>query len=82
MDCGEQDPVVLEFDHINPAEKTQSVASLISRYQVSRLMEEIEKCEVRCANCHRRRTAAQLGYYQDIRTLPGLPDEDLLAHLL
>lgn len=81
VDCGEQDPVVLEFDHTNPAEKRYSVANLVSRYTLNTLIIEINKCQVRCANCHRRKTAAQLGYYQDIRLLPGMPDEDVLAHL-
>ena len=81
VDCGEQDPVVLEFDHVNPSDKVQSVSNLISRYTLSILITEINKCEVRCANCHRRKTAAQLGYYQDIRTLPGMLDEDMLAQL-
>ena len=82
IDCGEDDPIVLEFDHINPDDKSSSVAALISRYSLNRLIAEIEKCEVRCANCHRRKTAAQLGHYQDIRTMPIMPDEDILAQLI
>lgn len=55
VDCGEADPVVLEFDHVR-GEKKGNISSL-SRGQVSEktLLEEIQKCEVRCANCHRRR---------------------------
>lgn len=58
VDCGESDIVVLEFDHVgnkraNVSELAWSMASL------SRLEAEIACCEVRCCNCHRRRTAAR-----------------------
>lgn len=57
MDCGEADPIVLDFDHVR-GEKLDNVASLITGAgKFSRLMTEIEKCDVRCANCHRRKTA-------------------------
>lgn len=64
VDCGETDPVVLEFDHRNPAEKTDNIARMLSISAVwPKVLLEIEKCDVRCANCHRRRTAIQFGWY-------------------
>jgi hypothetical protein len=55
-DCGERDPLLLEYDHVGP--KRNGVMKL-ARDEVSiRLLEEeVEQCEVRCCNCHRRRTA-------------------------
>lgn len=67
MDCGENDPVVLEFDHIS--DKIDSVSRMIcDSYSLDSLEKEIAKCEVRCANCHRRKTAKQLGWYKNINT--------------
>lgn len=63
IDCGEPDPTVLEFDHIDPSAKTASISEMISSYTWRRIKQEIGKCEVRCANCHRRRTAKQFGWY-------------------
>lgn len=63
VDCGERDPVVLEFDHRDSAIKKEGVAELMfSLYSLEHLKEEIEKCAVRCANCHRRKTAKQFGW--------------------
>ena len=55
IDCGENDPLVLEFDH--QSNKTLDVSFMIAKsYSLNSIMKEIEKCNVRCANCHRRRT--------------------------
>ena len=60
-DCGEVDPVVLEFDHIERTEKFKTIARMLSgHYSWSSLEKEIRKCDVRCANCHRRKTYRQL----------------------
>jgi hypothetical protein len=60
VDCGESDPVVLEFDHRDPAAKSFSIGDALGKtWQWEKIAAEIAKCDVRCANCHRRRTARQ-----------------------
>lgn len=60
VDCGESDPLVLEFDHLR--DKTKNISTLWQAATWSTVLKEIEKCEVRCANCHRRKTAQQFGH--------------------
>jgi len=63
VDCGEGDPVVLQFDHVDPDTKEMAIAEATNRgWKVERIAEEILKCVVRCANCHLRKTAAQFGW--------------------
>ena len=62
VDCGETDPIVLEFDHVR-GEKIATISYLVSVCNIEKIREEIEKCEVRCANCHRRRTAEVGGWF-------------------
>lgn len=62
VDCGVTDPVVLEFDHRSPDEKITEVSRLMVAKRWSRVLSEIEKCDVRCVNCHRRRTSRQFGW--------------------
>ncbi len=60
--CGETDPVVLEFDHRLPKDKFKNISSMVGKVSEKRLLDEIAKCDVLCANCHRRRTAKQQGW--------------------
>ena len=65
VDCGEADPVVLEFDH--RGDKAFTVGAALHwhvRWEV--IADEIEKCEVRCANCHRRRHAEEAGWFRAV----------------
>lgn len=61
VDCREKDPVVLTFDH--QRDKLFNVSSQISHGNLPKLIEEIAKCEVRCANCHMRKTAKDFNWY-------------------
>lgn len=65
VDCGEKDVVVLEFDHRDPDSKTMGISYLIKAGSRTRLEEELEKCDVVCANCHRRRTAKTFGSWRN-----------------
>ena len=57
VDCGEADPIVLEFDHVR-GEKLFDVSAAGSKgLRLPAVQLEVEKCDVRCANCHRRKTA-------------------------
>ena len=64
MDCGETDPVVLEFDHVRGAKRNLVSTLAHQGYTLGTLVTEIEKCDVVCANCHRRRTAQRGNFYK------------------
>lgn len=59
-DCGEVDPIVLEFDHLR--DKKFSISKGLQDRNWQDVLDEIAKCDVVCANCHRRRTAKRGGF--------------------
>jgi hypothetical protein len=78
MDCGTRDFAVLEFDHREPSDKRDDVCNLVSQYHCwPTIAKEIAKCDVVCANCHRRRTARYFGWRRLVGleelVLPALP---------
>jgi len=58
VDCDESDPLVLTFDHVRGKKDYNVCAALLVKKWES-VESEIEKCEVRCANCHMRKTARE-----------------------
>lgn len=57
LDCGQSfHPDAMEFDHRDPSTKDASLRDL-RRYSVKRVLNEISKCDLVCACCHRVRTA-------------------------
>jgi len=63
VDCGESDFVVLDFDHVDGKEVEISTMVANGR-KWSEIKAELKKCVVRCANCHRRKTARESGWYK------------------
>jgi len=63
VDCNEPDIRVLEFDHIDRKNKKYDVSRMI-HHAWSNVLKEIEKCEVRCANCHRKKTVDLANSYK------------------
>jgi transposase len=76
VDCGTKDPRVLQFDHVDGA-KVKDLGLLASGYaSVEKLLAEVAKCVIRCANCHDIITAERGNFYSVTWHRDGLP-----AHL-
>lgn len=59
VDCGQSDIVVLEFDHVRGIKCDNVSTGANESWSLRKLQTEINKCEIRCANCHRRVTDAR-----------------------
>jgi hypothetical protein len=60
MDCGNIYPYyVMDFDHVR-GEKSFNIGNSSNQSSLTRIKEEIEKCDLVCANCHRIRTHQHL----------------------
>lgn len=61
VDCPENHPACLDFDHDDPKEKSIHIQKAIRSWSLKKLKEEIAKCTIRCSNCHRKRHAKERG---------------------
>lgn len=62
--CGNTDPEVLEFDHRDGEDKKFNVSEMMYSYSWASILSEIAKCDILCANCHRKRTIKQFGFWR------------------
>jgi hypothetical protein len=73
VDCTEGDPIVLDFDH--RGDKSANVSDLVASAAPSALLRaEMAKCDIRCANCHRRKTVREVGGYRLRALSSATPD--------
>ena len=58
MDCNNMfPPMCMDFDHRNSEDKVESISNMVRSYiGLEKLLREIAKCDIVCANCHRIRT--------------------------
>lgn len=54
--CPETHPACLDYHHRDPAEKEINVSQIAGRkgWGQKRVLEEVAKCDLLCANCHRK----------------------------
>lgn len=78
VDCGETNPILLDFDHVRGTKEFNIMYSLTNKsWEI--IVKEIDKCEIRCLKCHRLRTARQHGWYKwvtDTETISLLQEID------
>lgn len=66
--CGFSDPRALDFHHRNPEEKDSNISGMVVRKRsMGVILEEIQKCDVLCANCHRIHHAEERGNHGTVR---------------
>ncbi len=51
--CGQDHPATFDFHHVDSSTKEESINKLLKNRAFKRAMEEVKKCVVLCANCHR-----------------------------
>jgi hypothetical protein len=54
-DCGNDDYRVIEFDHVRGVKKHTISKMAVDTYSIETIKKEIDKCDMRCANCHKIR---------------------------
>lgn len=53
--CGENHPGCLDFHHRDPNDKYMEVTKMVdAKCKEERILAEIAKCDILCANCHRK----------------------------
>lgn len=69
--CGIDKAYLLDFHHRNPMEKDSDVSDLAKGYDLTKFFEELKKCDLLCANCHRE--------FHYLNNLNGITYEEYLS---
>lgn len=64
VECGITNPIVLEFDHKDPSTKCFNIGDSYSK-PLDKVVLELSKCDIVCANCHRIRTSKTFSFYKE-----------------
>ncbi|MBI5954475.1 MAG: hypothetical protein HY865_22690 [Chloroflexi bacterium] len=62
--CGESDPHALEFHHARGNKESEVSRMVGNGTSIETIKAEIEKCDVLCANCHRKLTGKERGWFR------------------
>jgi len=61
MDCGVRWPFwIMEFDHRDPSKKDFEIGSEGRQFSKQKVKDEMAKCDIVCANCHKDREYKRL----------------------
>jgi uncharacterized protein (DUF983 family) len=52
--CGEDEPAALDFHHLDEGQKSFNLSGIAYTKPLAALREEVDKCVVLCASCHRK----------------------------
>jgi hypothetical protein len=62
--CAEDNPMVLEFDHVERLEKRENVSDMVRiGIKPETIKQEMSKCRVLCSNCHQIKTQIENNSY-------------------
>jgi hypothetical protein len=76
--CGNDDPLILEFHHRASEEKIAAVSDLVNNYRPKDIiLAEIAKCDLLCGNCHMLETIVDQNSWRS----KGEPTEKLIEKL-
>ncbi len=64
IECGESDPVLLDFHHRDRTTKEFNIGSTQNRRTLGQIQAEVAKCDVLCVVCHRRQTALEGNWWK------------------
>lgn len=69
VECGEARVPCLQFDHIK--DKYKNISDMVKdAHSLDKIIAEMAKCRVLCANCHAVHTARQFNWYARLDTTP------------